>query len=131
MPNSTVHCPLCAAPVSARTIEKFDGACRRCAKQPIQLRQQWIFFGAVALLVPAAAFVIDQEFAELERSGGELRIHTFLAIGYQLGGRVGLASLFAAFSLLLAVTAYRSFLKSKAIGEQLAELKRRPIRRDN
>lgn len=130
MPNSPTHCPLCAAAVSLKTLEKCDGVCRRCAKQPIALRSQWVFFGMLALLAPIVAYFTDQELAEMERSGGEIRILVLLAFCYRLGGRIGVAMSFAAVGLLFATLAYRSFRESLAIRDQLEELKRRPIRRE-
>lgn len=103
------HCPTCAAPTSSKTLEKYNGVCRRCHKQPFDLRKQWIVFGLFAVASPLAAWFMDQELAAFEASGGEKRVNVLIALCYQFGGRIGVVIFFIGAGIASAALAYKSF----------------------
>ena len=114
-------CPSCAAPVSQRTLTRYDGVCRRCKGQPIEFRKQWIFLFVMACAAPIAAIFIDQELAELEANGESKRVHVLIAMMYRIGGRMGVAILFSLVGLVCAILAYRSFRNLRLAKATLSE----------
>lgn len=108
MPTSHERCPCCSTPVSSKTLAKFGGVCRRCAKQPISFRKQWIFWGVMTILTLIAAVLMDQELAALEAAGGG-RVHWLVAIAYGIAGRTGVLILFGLSSSLSAFLCYKTY----------------------
>lgn len=114
-----VRCPACATPVSEKTLAKFGGVCRRCYKQPIGFRKQWIFWGLAAILSPIAAFLMDQDLAAMEDSGDTRRLHIVYALAYDTAGRTGVIALFAIFSIISLVLCIRCFRKARDAKKQI------------
>jgi hypothetical protein len=121
--ENSSHCPSCGTPVAAGTLRRFDGVCRRCHKQPIGLRKQWVFFGLLAICAPVAAFLVDQELAALEASGGTRSVHVMIAVCYRLAGRLGVAAVFSVAGLIFATLAFRSFRDARLSKTRISAIK--------
>jgi hypothetical protein len=116
-------CPSCATAVGAKTLKRFNGVCRRCHKQPLAYRTQWIVLALIALTSPLAAVLMDGELAALEADGGTRRVHVLVAICYRVFGRIGVALLFLIVCIASAVFAIKAFRSAKAAKNRLANAK--------
>ena len=79
----------------------------------------------MAFATIVGAVLIDQDLAEMERSGGIERVNFMIALAYEMGGRIGVNIFFALIALtciIFGIRAYRQARKAKALIES-AKLK--------
>ncbi len=109
MNDAKSRCPSCDMLVSDSTRLRFGGKCRRCHKQLISFRWQWVFFALMAIMIPLTGYWIDHDIARMESQGGTQRVHILIALAYQFTGRKGVAVIFGLACLLSVVLAARAY----------------------
>lgn len=114
---SHTRCPLCLIRVRENTLARYAGVCRRCRRQPLGYRLQWIVFGLLAISAPFAAFFVDQQIAQLQATGGSERVNVLIAIAWRIAGRPGVIVFFlliGCFCMVLCVRSWRSWRTAQA-----------------
>ena len=122
--NTKTLCPSCATAVSERTLDRFGGVCRRCHKQPLGYRKQWIALAIITLVSAVAAVLMDQELASLESTGGTRRVHVFIAMCYRIAGRTGVMLFFGGTCIITSMLAIKAFRNVGLAKTRLAEAQR-------
>ena len=115
-----VRCPSCSTFASPKTLEKFNGVCRRCHKQPIAFRKQWMAFAIMSVGAIAGALIMNDELAGLEAGGGTKRVNVVIFMAYKVAGRIGVATIFLLIACLCGGLSCKSFRSAQIAATRMS-----------